>query len=361
MKRKTPSRLRSGDMWAILGRTVLGLLYLWGHGVLASLMLHVLYRRIGWTAPELLGFTFLFLLSVVVILGEGKILLHFHRPRRDDPFVQLAEAFGKIARGDYDIDLNIHDGHGHFDRLVGGLNEMTDSLRQAEEMRQNFISDMSHEIQSPLTSIRGFARILKEEELEPDKRRDYLEIIEDESLRLSRLSEDLLSMTRLESPDLMLSLRDYRLDRQIREVVLHYEPQWREKNQNVLVDLSEETIRADRDLLVRVWNNLFHNAVKFTPPGGEISFSLRPGDRFLTVTLSNEGAGVPREELPFIFDRFHKADKARSRSDRETGSGLGLSIAGKIVSAHGGEICAESEGPGKGAVFTVILPFSPDR
>ena len=360
MRRKKTTRRRGAGLSAILGRTLLGLLYLWIHGALASLFLNFIYRFAGWNISGLLGYTLLFLFSALVIIGEGKILLQF-RPRNDDPFTLMAEAFRKIARGDYDIDLNLQDRHSSFNRLVGGLNEMTDSLRQAEEMRQRFISDMSHEIQSPLTSIRGFARILKEEELDGEKRKGYLEIIEEESLRLSRLSEDLLSMTRLESPDLMLNLTEFRLDRQIREVVLHYEPQWREKNQNVLVDLSEETIRADRDLLVRVWNNLFHNAVKFTPPGGDIRFSLRRRDSFLTVTLNDEGAGVALEDLPFIFDRFHKADKARSRSDRETGSGLGLSIARKIVSAHGGEICAESEGPGRGAVFTVLLPLSPDR
>ena len=355
MRRKDENR-RVSRLAAVAGRTILGLFYLWVHGVLASFIMNLIYRSVGRTAPGVLDFTFVLLLSALIIIIEGKILMQF-RPRHDDPFSLLAEAYGKIARGDYDIDLDLRDGHGHFDRLMGGLNEMTDSLRQAEEMRQRFISDMSHEIQSPLTSIRGFARILKEEELDREKRKGYLEIIEEESLRLSRLTEDLLSMTKLESTDLLLKMSEFRLDRQIRDVILNYEPLWREKNLEIIVDLAEETIRADRDLMRRLWNNLFHNAVKFSPSGGKIELSLRREEDGLALSVKDGGMGIAGEDLPRIFDRFHKGDKSRRRTDRESGTGLGLSIARRIVSLHGGEIKAESEGPGKGAVFTVKLPL----
>lgn len=344
-----------------LGRTFLGMsmaiVLLFCNSVLISWGMKKLSLAIGWSPPPFLDNSLIFILTFLSISLEIQ-LVHLLHPRREDIFSQFIDAYRKISRGDYNIHV-ADENHGRFGSLTGGLNEMADSLKKMEKMRQQFISDMSHEIQSPLTSIRGFAGILKNEELDPEKRRAYLEIIEDESLRLSKLSEELLEMTKLESPDMKLETLQYSLNRQIRDVVLKYEPQWREKDLDVRVDLDESTICADRDLLVRVWNNLFHNAIKFTPPGKHIGISLHSDpetpETYLII-MSDEGIGIEEDEISFIFARFSKADKSRNYDSSSHGNGLGLSIVRKIVELHGGEVLARSSGLNRGTTFSVRLP-----
>ena len=338
-------------------RTIIGIttiiLMMVGNSFILSLLAGKFLPVERWPFHRSLYFPALFFITFLLMILESRILFLF-RPRHVDIFSQLIDAFRKISRGDYDIHLTDRDEHGHFSRLTGSLNEMADALRETERMRQQFISDMSHEIQSPLTSIQGFARILRDEELDEGKRKAYLAIIEDESRRLSRLSEELLEMTKLEASDLTLEPSEYSLDRQIRDVILNYEPLWREKNLEMEVDLEEGMIIADRDLMVRVWNNLLHNAIKFTPAGKKVSIRLQADPAY--VTISDEGIGVEEEDLPRIFDRFHKADKSRHRGDHTSGSGLGLSIVKKIVTLHGGDVTAHSSGPGRGTVITVRMP-----
>jgi len=340
-----------------LGRTIVGfttiILMMVGNSFILSLLAGKFLPVERWPFHWTLYFPVLFLMTFLLMILESRIFFLF-RPRHVDIFSQLIDAFRKISRGDYDIHLTDRDEHGHFSWLTGSLNEMADALREMERMRQQFISDMSHEIQSPLTSIQGFARILRDEELDEEKRNAYLAIIEDESRRLSRLSEELLEMTKLEASDLKLEPAEYSLDRQIREVILNYEPLWREKDLELEIDLEEGKITADRELMVRVWNNLLHNAIKFTPAGKKVSIRLQADP--LHITISDEGIGIEEEDLPRIFDRFHKADKSRHRGDRTSGSGLGLSIVKKIITLHGGDVTAQSSGPGRGTVITVRMP-----
>ena len=345
-----------------LARTLYGILIVFVlltvNSAAVSLLTEAIFRFFHRTPPRLVNFPLQFLLTALAIALESQIFILL-RPRRRDFFSQYIEAFRKIARGDFNIQVSSDEDHGRFSRLTGGFNEMAESLRKMEEMRQQFISDMSHEIQSPLTSIGGFARILREESLSEEKRNSYLTIIEEESRRLSRLSEELLEMTRLESPDLKLQPGEYSLDRQIREIILNYEPQWREKNLEIRADLPEVKIRADRDLLARVWSNLLHNAVKFTPAGRSLSVSVSripENGSGITAVFADEGAGIDPEDLPRIFDRFHKADKSRTNAGGQGGSGLGLAIVQKIVVLHGGTVTARSPGPDRGTVFTVKLP-----
>lgn len=276
----------------------------------------------------------------------------FFRRKRSRTFQAIIDAMERIARGDFSVYLEEQDKHGHTNDLAASVNKMARDLGQLETMRQEFVSNVSHEIQSPLTSIRGFAQALQNEGLSQSERSHYLEIIETESHRLSRLSDDLLKLTRLEA-DAAIEPKQYRLDRQIRDNVLACEPQWAEKNIEMDIELHEVEISADEDLLSQVWLNLLHNAIKFTPDGGGIRIELQKRDGRIEFRIKDNGIGITPEDRVHIFERFYKAD--RSRTHRKGGNGLGLSIVKKIVDLHHGEIDIQSE-PGEGAVFIVSLP-----
>ncbi|WP_233531411.1 sensor histidine kinase [Paenibacillus alkalitolerans] len=220
-------------------------------------------------------------------------------------------------------------------------------------MRQQFVSNVSHEFQSPLTSIKGFSAELANDGLSPDNRKRYAEIVTLECERLSRLSEDLLKLASLDAEQYPHRPNLFRLDEQLRQVLIAVEPIWSDKLLHVEVMLDKVQITADSDLLYQVWLNLLSNSIKFTLTGGTIRISLtrRGGDA--NVCITDTGIGIPEQHLDRIFERFYKADRSRNRNT--PGSGLGLSIVQSIVTLHGGRIQVRSE-PGKGTEVTVSLP-----
>jgi signal transduction histidine kinase len=276
------------------------------------------------------------------------------RQKQTALFQALNEAMRRIARGDFSVNLTVDQPRDHpFGELVDSINYMAVELSQMEQMRQEFISTVSHEIQSPLTSISGFARALQSDDLEREERLHYLGIIEAESTRLSRLSDNLLKLTALESEHPPFEPRCYRLDRQLREIVLSCEPQWLGKCLEMDISLEEVQITADEDLLSQVWVNLLNNSIKFTPDGGTIGVCLHRTDHEAVVCISDTGIGIAEDDQARIFERFYKADKSRNR--HAGGSGLGLAIARKITEMHRGTIQVESA-LGAGTTLTVHLP-----
>ncbi len=238
-------------------------------------------------------------------------------------------------------------------KLTESVNKMASELDQMESMRQEFISNVSHEIQSPLTSIRGFAQALENDTLTAEERHHYLSIIESESTRLSRITEDLLKLATLESDQVHMEPKCYRLDKQIRSLILACEPQWRAKGIHLDVSLEELEITADEDLLSQVWNNLIHNGIKFTPQAGSVKVALSSRGDQAEFRISDTGIGISVDDQDRIFERFYKAD--RSRTHVNGGSGLGLSIAKKIIEMHNGTIEVASK-VGTGTTFIVALP-----
>ncbi|MDR3322153.1 MAG: HAMP domain-containing histidine kinase [Synergistaceae bacterium] len=265
---------------------------------------------------------------------------------------ETIDAFDRIASGDFDVFIQPKK-YGHFGELVDKINKMASELGSMEHLRQEFISNVSHEIQSPLTSIRGFAELLKKGDLPGELKNHYLDVIEAESRRLSSLSDNLLKLSSLEDGASALSLQEYRLDTQIENIALTLEPQWSAKKLQVEAELDKLPLSGDPELLSQVWINLIHNAVKFTPEGGKILITLRQAGDGVCCRISDTGMGIAPEDAPHVFERFYKADKARGRS--LGGSGLGLSIAKKIVELHGGRIELESS-PELGSTFSVYIP-----
>ncbi|MDI4645730.1 sensor histidine kinase [Cohnella hashimotonis] len=294
---------------------------------------------------------FLFGLSVVAIR-------YLFRPeaRAMQLVNTLTDAMSRMGKGDFNVNLEVNPRYaGQYYEIVKNFKQMAADLGQIEDMRQQFVANVSHEIQSPLTSIKGFAQALKSDRLSETQRKHYLDIIEAESERLSRLSDNLLKLTTLESKRPPYQPRLYRLDKQLRQVVLAGEPQWQSKRLELDIRLAECELEADEELLRQVWVNLLHNAIKFTPEGGTLGISLSVTGDSVAVHVEDTGPGVPAEHLPRLFERFYKADKSRNRA--AGGSGLGLSIVQKIVHMHHGEVSIANRLVA-GTRVTVELPLT---
>ncbi|SDD97976.1 Signal transduction histidine kinase [Paenibacillus sp. UNCCL117] len=292
----------------------------------------------------LLGMTFV--LSIVFMMICTRYIVK--------PVKRLTQATRALAGGNYSIqaDTARQDELGELSRHFA---YMAESLKRLDSMRQEFVANVSHEIQSPLTTIQGFAQAMRSGEATEEEGRRYLAFIEEESRRLSSLGKQLLTLAALDQEEGVRQAASFRLDEQIRQALILTEWQWTGKGLAVEPELDEVMISADAGLLLQVWLNLIANAIKFTPEGGTVRISLAAESEGAIVTVSDTGAGIAPGDLPHIFDRFYKADKIRSRG-ASTGSGLGLAISQRIVVLHGGTIQAGSE-PGQGAVFTVRLPL----
>ncbi|HFU4589951.1 TPA: envelope stress sensor histidine kinase HitS, partial [Bacillus cereus] len=266
----------------------------------------------------------------------------------------IIEPIQKIAKGDFSVKIRNEEKYdGEIGVLVKSINDMTDELNTMEKMRQEFVSNVSHEIQSPLTSIKGFARALQDDNLSEEKRKHYLTIIETETTRLSKLSQNLLKLTLLESEEYTPERVSYRLDQQLKQIVLNSEPLWAEKEIELELDLEKVYVIADQESMSQVWINLIHNSIKFTPSGGTITIQLKEHETVVEVRIRDSGIGISEEQKQHIFERFYKADSSRNRA--YGGSGLGLAIVKKVLDLHQGEIKVESE-EGKGTEFIVRMP-----
>ena len=295
---------------------------------------------------DMVGFVFIVLIWVLI----GVLM----RPKREAMIWTIIEPIQKIAKGDFSVKIRNEEKYdGEIGVLVKSINDMTDELNAMEKMRQEFVSNVSHEIQSPLTSIKGFARALQDNNLSEEKREHYLTIIETETTRLSKLSQNLLKLTLLESEEYTPERVTYRLDQQLKQIVLNSEPLWAEKEIELDLDLEKVHITADQESMSQVWINLIHNSIKFTPSGGTITIQLKEYEKVVEVRIRDSGIGISKEQKQHIFERFYKADSSRNRA--YGGSGLGLAIVKKVLDLHQGEIKVESE-EGSGTEFIVRIP-----
>lgn len=271
------------------------------------------------------------------------------------PIKKLTKATKRIAAGDFNVKLNIKQTT-EIGTLARSFEEMMHDLQQLEQMRREFVTNVSHEVQSPLTSISGYASALKQVNLTDDERSRYLDIIIAEARRMSKMSDSLLKLSLLESQSQQLRPTTLRLDEQIRRVIVALQPQWSGRNIHFELDLDNVKIMADHDQLNQVWTNILGNSIKFSKDGGMITVSMEQDIRSVTVRISDTGIGIALEDQKRIFERFFKADRSHSR--KYDGSGMGLAIVKQIVSLHQGDIRVESE-PGQGTTFTITLPIQP--
>ncbi|MBP0983444.1 MAG: HAMP domain-containing histidine kinase [Oscillospiraceae bacterium] len=271
------------------------------------------------------------------------------------PLGELIKATKKVSDGDYSAQVDIGWAEKHTVRelsdLIGVFNEMTRELNNTAMFNKDFIASFSHEFKTPLVSIRGFARQLYDGNLTPEQQKEFSKIILEETEYLSDLSANTLLLTSLETSDIVSGKTEFSLDEQLRSCMLRLEPQWSEKNIDLSMELDEVKFYWDERMLAHVWNNLFDNAVKFTPEGGRIYVSCHRNAGVITIRVRDSGVGIPQQSLPHIFEKFYQADSSHATK----GNGLGLPLAKKIVELCGGRIGVKSD-LGKGAEFTVILP-----
>ena len=292
----------------------------------------------------------------LLVVGAGVGSLVIFRPARER-MRKLEEAAVALGAGRTSVRAP-EDGADEVSALARAFNRMAAALEESNAARRRLLADVSHELRTPLTAIRGYVETLSMPELPLDAatRGRYLSIVDDEARKLERLVGDLLDVSRLEAGALALDLERVPLARVFQRVVDRHERAAADKNIRLetAIDPAAAEVTADPDRLEQAVQNLAANAVRHTPPGGCITLrALRDGQR-IRIRVSDTGRGIPAEHLPHIFDRFYKAEPARTGGEAAGGSGLGLSIVKAIVERHGGTVTA-ANGDGGGAVFEIEL------
>ena len=269
------------------------------------------------------------------------------------PLEKINNTAKAISKGEFDMRVNISSDDEIGD-LAKSFNYMADSLIDIENMRKSFIANISHELRSPMTSINGFIVGMLDGTIPQEKWSYYLSIVSSEIKRLIRLINDLLDLARLESGEFSIKMGVFDINELIRERVIKFEDKINKKNINVDVILVDNKlkVKGDRDRVDQVITNLLDNAIKFVPDGGTIRIGTSIKANKLLVGVFNDGPGIPKEEIKYIWDRFHKVDKARSKGG---GTGLGLSIARQIMNQHNETIWVESSENATEFTFTLTI------
>ncbi|MNI08314.1 Heme sensor protein HssS [compost metagenome] len=282
------------------------------------------------------------LISLLAMLVVAKQLIR--------PITQLTEATKQISQEKYDhlIQIKRRDEIG---QLAESFNEMTKQLQQNDQSRKEFISNVSHDFQSPLLNIQGYADLLKSQTITEKERLTYSSIIEAEAKRLSTLTKQLLLLTSLDQSTRKLQCTSFSLDQQLKSLSRKY--LWRLEELGIELYFKTKPVQfyGDESLLDTVWDNLFTNALKYNKPNGSIQIELDDFEDYVTIQFIDTGIGIKEEELPQLFERFYRVDTART----EEGTGLGLAIVKQIVDLHDGSITVKSKFE-EGTSFLVTLP-----
>ncbi|MBQ6001159.1 MAG: HAMP domain-containing protein [Clostridia bacterium] len=289
------------------------------------------------------------------VLAVTLLAVYFTTNRLTRPLKSMSYAARRFGQGHFDVRVRVN-GDDEMAELATAFNNMADSLDKNERMRTSFIANISHDLKTPMTTISGFVDGILDGTIPPELQSHYLELVSDETRRLSRLVNTLLDLAKFESDEVEFRIGPFDLCETVRQVLISFERNIGDKELLLNLDLHDEVItaRGDSDAIHRVVYNIVDNAVKFTPQGGELSITLEKRDRQAICTIRNSGEGVPPADLPHLFDRFYKTDKSRSLDRR--GSGLGLYIAKTVIDRHGGTIRAESEqGSYCSIIFTLPL------
>lgn len=300
------------------------------------------------------------LLGNLIVIVLGFVAVYTLSRQLALPLVHLTRATRQIAKGNFDIQVRLPQsrlgsGIREIAQLADDFNRMAHELKSVEYLRRDFTSNLSHELKSPVASIRGYARLLQMEGLSPEQRQEYVSAIAAESQRLGSLSDNLLRLTRLEGQAPKLALEKFCLDEQLRRCVTSLYPQIQKKSQRIQADLPRVLILADQELLNQVWQNLLDNAIKFSPQGGRLSLSLsKPNRAQVQVRVCDDGPGMDEATRQRVFEKFFQGDPSRHMG----GNGLGLPLVKRILDLCGGSIQVESQ-PGQGSCFTVTLPLNP--
>lgn len=297
----------------------------------------------------------LIMFAVVAVMSAFCTVVDYLRRRFtvDKPVNEILQATDEIAQGNFDVRLSPRHTYNHYDEydyVMENLNKMSAELAKSEVLRTDFVSNVSHELKTPLAIIRNYAVELKRSDLSKDKREEYADTLSSTALRLSNLVSNILSLNKLENQQITSQKELVRLDELLAVSVLGFEDAIDGKNIDLQCDFDETSIETLPNYLEIVFNNLMSNAVKFTPNGGRIMVSLKCENGVAKVSVKDSGCGISTDTGKRIFDKFYQGDTSHASE----GNGLGLALVKKVIDVLGGEISVESE-VGKGSTFTVVL------
>ena len=271
----------------------------------------------------------------------------------EKPVKIILEATEKIASGDFSIKLQpLHDyaKYDLYDLIFDNINAMTAELSKNEVLKNDFISNVSHEIKTPLAVIQNYAKLLQNQKLGEDKKQECLMGLEKQTKRLSELISNILKLNKLENQQIVPEIETIDLSEILRTSVLSFESLIEKKSIKLECDIDETKMKSSASLLEIVFNNLMSNAIKFTNECGKIKVSLKQENDYATIKFKDTGCGISKEVGAHIFEKFYQADTSHSRE----GNGLGLALVKKVIDVIGGEISVESK-IGKGSTFTIKL------
>ncbi len=280
-------------------------------------------------SQQVLRVLFSALLSLPIGGALATIFINF--PMR--PIQKLLTGMARLSSGHFEDRLDPNDFR-PMKEMAHTFNTLASELQNTEMLRSDFVNSFSHEFKTPIVSIRGFARLLKRSDLTEAQRQEYLDIIVDESSRLSNMAANVLNLTKVEKQTILTDVEKFNLSEQIRKCILLLEKKWSPKNLSFQADFPEYFITADASLLEQVWLNILDNAVKFSPQDGQIEVRVVRSGGEIRAEIVNHGPMIPEEELKRLYDKFWQGDASRSTE----GNGIGLSVVKKIIQLHRGRI-----------------------
>ncbi|MBM7648225.1 signal transduction histidine kinase [Bacillus ectoiniformans] len=283
-------------------------------------------------------------LSIIMVIFSAKYLIK--------PISKLTIATRSLANGDFNVELD-HSRQDELGELSHSFLRMANRLEQIDDIRKEFISNISHDIQSPLSNIKGYTNLLEKESMSKEEKSRYISIIHDEIGRLSTLTKQLLLLASLDRNENIVKKSTFNISQQIKELIRNYQWIVGEKGIMLSYTLPDTEMTGDASLLYAAWDNLLTNAIKYNRPNGSIEISLEEKGESIAVIFKDSGIGLNQTEIERVFDRFYRADTARVRTIE--GTGLGLSIVWTIVQLHDGHIYVQSA-ENEGTTFTVELP-----
>jgi len=302
------------------------------------------------------------LITCAITMIIGGVALWHSASYVTNPITKISDGMQKVADGDFSVQISINDIHrkkqrdGYSDEIsvmADNFNKMTRELSSMDYMRKDFMSNVAHEIKTPVAAIVGFSEMLLDGGLSEEEQKEYLTYIYQEAQRLSRINENMLQMSRLDYQNIVDLTQEVKVDEQIRRCIILLGEKWSDREIHYELDLEKCSIVSNYDLLFQLWTNLIDNAIKYSKNECTIWITTKIEGDFLIFTIRDEGVGISKDKLVRIYDKFYQGDESRKKQ----GSGLGLSIVKRIVELLNGSITCDSE-LGKGTVFTVKLPVS---
>lgn len=315
-----------------------------------SLCWYVLFRLgiasvdpFGRHVPILLLALTSLLLGTVIALYVGRLLVR--------PVQNISEAFDELSAGNFNVKVPENEKLREIREMAQHFNAMTHDLSHIETLRSDFVANVSHEFKTPIAAIEGYATLLQNRSLAPEKHDHYVEKILENSRRLSNLSGNVLMLSKLENQEIIPGKSEFRLDEQLRRCVLLLESKWTEKNIEFDMELPKLVYYGSEALLSQVWINILDNAIKHSPKDGVVHIGILQTDTGITVTITDHGDGMTDEVQKHMLEKFYQGDNSHTAE----GNGLGLAIVKRIVELNKGTVEVISA-PGKGAAFAVSLP-----